>query len=86
MRCASRSIDRRKNSTRSTPSARQISGLLDIDEILTLVVSAAVNLTGAEQGSLMLHDPLTGELYLRAQYNLSSQNGAADCASESTTP
>ncbi|HTP10954.1 MAG TPA: ATP-binding protein [Anaerolineae bacterium] len=50
---------------------KTISSLLNIDEILTLVVSAAVNLTGAEQGSLMLHDPATGELYLRAQYNLS---------------
>jgi two-component system NtrC family sensor kinase len=52
---------------------KTISSLLNIDEILALVVSAAVNLTGAEQGSLMLHDPATGELYLRAQYNLSAR-------------
>ena len=52
---------------------KTISSLLNIDEILTLVVSAAVNLTGAEQGSLLLHDPATGELLLRAQYNLSAK-------------
>ncbi len=52
---------------------KNISSLLNIDEILTLVVWAAVNLTGAEQGSLMLHDPMTGELYLRAQFNLSAK-------------
>jgi two-component system NtrC family sensor kinase len=52
---------------------KTISGLLNIDEILTLVVSAAVNVVNAEQGSLMLHDPATGELYLRAQYNLSAK-------------
>jgi signal transduction histidine kinase/CheY-like chemotaxis protein len=52
---------------------KTISGLLNIDEILTLVVTAAVNLTGAEQGSLMLHDSATGELYLQAQYNLSAK-------------
>jgi signal transduction histidine kinase/FixJ family two-component response regulator len=52
---------------------KTVSSLLDIDEILTLVVSTAVNLTGSEQGSLMLHDPATGELYLRAQYNFSAR-------------
>ena len=52
---------------------KTISGLLNVEEILTLVVSAAVNLTGAEQGSLLLHDPVTGELFLRAQYNLSAK-------------
>jgi len=31
---------------------------------------AAVNLTNAEQGSLLLRDPASGELYLWAQYNL----------------
>ena len=53
---------------------KTISALLNIDEILTLVVSAAVNLVGAEQGSLMLLDGATGELYLRAQYNLSAKS------------
>ncbi len=52
---------------------KNVSSLLNIEEILTLVVSAAVNLTGAEQGSLLLHDPATGELFLRAQYNQSTR-------------
>jgi two-component system, OmpR family, phosphate regulon sensor histidine kinase PhoR len=52
---------------------KTISSLLNIDEILTLVVSAAVNLTGAEQGSLLLYDEAADELYLRAQYNLSAK-------------
>ncbi len=58
---------------------KTISSLLNIDEILTLVVSAAVNLTGAEQGSLLLHDPLSGELFLRAQYNLSAKMAQRMC-------
>jgi two-component system NtrC family sensor kinase len=50
---------------------KKASALLDTEEILTLVVSAAVNLTQAEEGSLMLLDLNSGELYLRAHYNLS---------------
>ncbi len=49
---------------------KKVSALLDTEEILTLVVSAAVHLTGAEEGALMLPDPASGELYLRAHYNL----------------
>ena len=49
---------------------KKVTSLLDTEEILTLVVSAAVHLTGAEEGTLMLSDPVTGELYLRAHYNL----------------
>ncbi len=49
---------------------KKVSALLDTEEILTLVVSAAVHLTGAEEGALMLPDPVSGELYLRAHYNL----------------
>jgi signal transduction histidine kinase/CheY-like chemotaxis protein len=52
---------------------KTISSLLNIDEILTLVVSAAANLTSAEQGSLLLYDAAKDELYLRAQYNLSAK-------------
>ncbi|HZY40768.1 MAG TPA: GAF domain-containing protein, partial [Anaerolineae bacterium] len=50
---------------------KQVAALLDLEAILDLVVSAAVNLTGAEEGTLMLLDPLSGELYLRASRNLS---------------
>jgi two-component system NtrC family sensor kinase len=49
---------------------KKTAALLDLEEILTTVVSAAVTLTRAEQGSLMLLDPDTGELYLRASQNL----------------
>ena len=49
---------------------KTISSLPSVDEILTLVVMAAVNLTNAEQGSLLLRDPASGELVLWAQYNL----------------
>jgi signal transduction histidine kinase/DNA-binding response OmpR family regulator/putative methionine-R-sulfoxide reductase with GAF domain len=48
-----------------TVSSR-VAALLDLEEILGLVVSSAVNLTGAEEGTLMLLDQDTGELYLRA--------------------
>jgi two-component system NtrC family sensor kinase len=50
-----------------------INSLPNVDEILTLVVMAAVNLTGAEQSSLLLRDLATGDLYLWAQYNLSAK-------------
>ncbi len=50
---------------------KKASALLDTEEILTLVVSAAVNLTQAEEGSLMLLDAANNDLYLRAHYNLS---------------
>lgn len=49
---------------------KKTAALLDLEEILTTVVGAAVTLTRAEQGSLMLLDPETGELYLRASQNL----------------
>jgi two-component system, OmpR family, phosphate regulon sensor histidine kinase PhoR len=52
---------------------KRITGLLNTDEILALVISTAVNLSGAEQGSLMLIEPETGILYLRAQHTLSTQ-------------
>ncbi len=48
---------------------RKITALLDTEEILGTVVTAAVNLTRAEEGALMLLDASTGELYLRASRN-----------------
>ena len=45
---------------------QKVAALFDIEEILKLVVTAAVNLTQAEEGALMLLDVDTGELYLRA--------------------
>jgi signal transduction histidine kinase/DNA-binding response OmpR family regulator len=45
---------------------QKVAALFDIEEILKLVVTAAVNLTQAEEGTLMLLDAGSGELYLRA--------------------
>jgi two-component system NtrC family sensor kinase len=49
---------------------KTITSLRDIEDILAQVVSAAVNLTHADEGSLLLLVPDTGELYLRANKNL----------------
>jgi two-component system phosphate regulon sensor histidine kinase PhoR len=48
---------------------RQVTSLLDLDQVLTAVVDAAVDLTEAEEGSLLLLDENTGELYMRAGRN-----------------
>jgi PAS domain S-box-containing protein len=45
---------------------RSITALLDEDRLLTRVVDAAVYLTGAEEGFLLLVDEGSGELYMRA--------------------
>ena len=45
---------------------QKVAALFDIEEILKLVVTAAVNLTQAQEGTLMLLDAKSGELYLRA--------------------
>lgn len=48
---------------------RAVTSQLDLDGILTTVVDAAVELTGAEEGSLLLLDEASGELYMRAARN-----------------
>ena len=48
---------------------RSVTALLDLDSVLEAVVDSAVNLTGAEEGSLLLLDEATGELYMRASRN-----------------
>jgi PAS domain S-box-containing protein len=53
--------------------ARSVTSLLDLDSILTSVVESAVNLTGAEEGSLLLLDETTGELYMRAALNFQDE-------------
>ena len=45
---------------------RSVTSLLDLELVLNRVVEAAVYLTGAEEGSLMLLDEETGDLYMRA--------------------
>lgn len=48
---------------------RTINGSLDEDSVLTSVVTAAVELTGAEEGQLLLLDEQSGDLYMRAGRN-----------------
>jgi two-component system NtrC family sensor kinase len=52
---------------------RTITGSLDLDSVLTSVVDAAVDLTGTEEGSLLLADEATGELYMRASRNFQEE-------------
>jgi two-component system NtrC family sensor kinase len=48
---------------------RKVTSTLDLDSVLASVVDAAVELTGAEEGSLLLLDEVTGEIYMRAARN-----------------
>jgi len=52
---------------------RAVTSSLDLDSILTAVVEAAVELTGAEEGSLLLLDEATGELYMHAARNFQDE-------------
>lgn len=49
---------------------RRVTSQLDLDEILSMVVEEAVRLTGTEEGSLLLLDEVSGELYMRASKNI----------------
>jgi PAS domain S-box-containing protein len=48
---------------------RKVTSVLDLDGVLTNIVDAAVDMSGAEEGSLLLLDENTGELYMRASRN-----------------
>ncbi len=48
---------------------RKVTSSLDLDHVLTAVVDAAVELTGAEEGSILLLDQASGELYMHAARN-----------------
>jgi len=52
-----------------TRQGHSITSTLDLDNILKVVVDSAVSLTDAEEGSLMLLDEATQELYVRAARN-----------------
>lgn len=52
---------------------RTINSSLDLDNVLTSVVTAAVELTGAEEGQLLLLDEKTNELYMRAGRNFEEE-------------
>lgn len=56
-----------------TKLARLITSSLDVDFVLRMIVEAAVELTGAEEGSLLLIDEKTGELYMRASRNFNDE-------------
>jgi PAS domain S-box-containing protein len=45
---------------------KAVTSLLDLERVLNRIVEAAVFLTGAEEGFLLLVDEETGELYMRA--------------------
>jgi len=49
--------------------SRSITSSLNLDIVLSNVVAAAVELTGAEEGQLLLPDEATDELYMRASRN-----------------
>lgn len=56
---------------------RTVTAMLELDEVLTHVVEAAVELTGAEEGSLLLLDEVSGELYMRASKNFDEEFATA---------
>lgn len=49
---------------------KSVTSLLDLEKVLSRIVEAAVYLTGSEEGTLLLVDDASGELYLRAAKNL----------------
>ncbi len=53
--------------------SRAITAQLDLDEVLSSVVQAAIKLTNAEEGSLLLLDESSGELYMRAAQNFQEE-------------
>lgn len=52
---------------------RTVTAMLDLDEVLTAVVDSAVKLTGAEEGSLLLLEEESGQLYMRASKNFDEE-------------
>ena len=52
---------------------RSVTSSLDLDEVLTKVVDTAVGMTGAEEGSLLVLDEDTGDLYMRAARNFQDE-------------
>jgi len=54
-----------------------ITGTLELDVVLTNVVVAAVEMTSAEEGSLLLLDEDSGELYMRASHHFEEKHARA---------
>jgi len=73
-RRATQQLQARVNDLESlTGLARLVTSSLDVDIVLKTIVEAAVELTGAEEGSLLLIDEATGELYMRASRNFNEE-------------
>lgn len=69
-RRATASLQRQVNELESLSRiSRSITASLDLDRVLSAVVDAAVELTGAEEGNLLLVDEVSGDLYMRAARN-----------------
>ncbi len=56
---------------------KRVTGQLDLTQVLSQVVQAAVEMTGAESGSLMLVEPGTNELYQVASTGEAQDAGAS---------
>jgi two-component system NtrC family sensor kinase len=56
-----------------TSIGKSVSAILDEDRLLTRIVEAAVYVTGAEEGFLLLLDEGTGDLYMRAARGFGEQ-------------
>ncbi len=52
---------------------RTVTAQLDLDRVLETIVDAAVALTGAEEGNLLLVDEDSGDLYMRAARNFQDE-------------
>lgn len=73
-RRATSSLQRRLDELETlTRLGRAVTGSLDLDQVLMAVVEAAVELSMAEEGSLLLLDEETGELYMRAARNFQEE-------------
>lgn len=67
---AGRSLDLRLREMETLSRlTRSLTAQLDLEAVLNAVVEAAVTLTGAEEGTLLLVDQATDELYMRAAKN-----------------
>ncbi len=71
------SLERRVNELETLIRlGREITGSLALEKVLKSVVIAAVDLTGAEEGGLLMLNEEGHELYLRAGYNFEADDGS----------
>lgn len=71
---SSRSLEKRLEELETLANIGQtVTAMLEVDDVLTSVVDAAVRLTGAEEGSLLLMDEESGQLYMRASKNFDEE-------------